>query len=281
MLADTKFLSSLRKLTTDADLLNAVQQRLFEELMAQETQPPKEDIEHLGGPGDFANWVRSTVRAVHDNAEAVVNQVKDNTINKALRGSSLILLQNHRKAMSRKALLFFGDVFEYLQRGRETKSDSISSTVATDIEHAYATSKKHNEPLVIVTHSFGSMILYDLLTSNRLPDVNVDLWVSAGAQVSLFAEMRLYASSASREDASYGKATLGKPKQVEKWINFYDAADIFSYLMVPVFGDTAVADEPFRHNANIKTAHGDYFAQPAFYKQVLEEIEKVKIAAKN
>lgn len=96
--------------------------------------------------------------------------------------------------------------------------------------------------------------------------------------MSLFAEMRLYKTSPTRTDKTYGQSPLGTPQSVGKWVNFYDHADILSYLMNPVFG-SGVEDVDFKHGANIKIAHGDYFVQPEFYRSILNEILKLPIPA--
>jgi hypothetical protein len=123
----------------------------------------------------------------------------------------------------------------------------------------------------VVTHSFGSIIFYDALTSGGLDGVEVKLWVSAGAQTSLFAEMALYRASNPNLPTAQ-QLVLGKPAQVEKWVNFYDAADILSYVHEPVFGTPAVTDVEVREGANLATAHGHYFLTDSFYQRVSAEM---------
>jgi hypothetical protein len=274
ILGDQSFLTELQSKKTDGDFLTVLTNRLFTEVTRLDVKAEKKRVEQLGFKDDLVEWAKHTAESISSSVQGVLRGLKDDTINKSLRASSLVLLQNHREAITRSALLFFGDVFVYLHRGREDNG-SISAVVAKALTDAYETSSKNKEAFVVITHSFGSMILYDLLTSDRLSKVKIDLWVSAGAQVSLFAEMRLFAASPPIKDQTYGSSPIGKPKGVERWINFYDASDTLSYLMQPVFGDAAVRDIPFKHNANLRTAHGDYFAQPAFYKEVLKEIRNI------
>lgn len=167
LLLDGAFIADLRAKKTDDEFLSAVKQRLFSEMKSLTSQ---NDVatEQLGPADDFIRWAQRTAESVKESAKDVVEKIKDNTIDKALRGSSLVLLKEHRQSFSRKALLFFGDVFEYLHRGRE-EADSIASTVAESVATAHLHAVKNNEPLVVVTHSFGSMILYDLLTAGKLP----------------------------------------------------------------------------------------------------------------
>ena len=114
---------------------------------------------------------------------------------------------------------------------------------------------------------------YDLFTSPfieaapEFKDFKVDLWVTVGSQVGLFAEMRAYVGSP--DDVPTDQSpTLGKPERVERWLNFYDAADVFSYLAEPVFGKEAVTDIEVSEGANLKNAHGAYFAESSFYRNI-------------
>lgn len=280
--ADKNFLDQLKMQSTTKDFLDVFHAELVNlanEIAEKNTVAPgkiatpgSKEVDTLGINDLFSN-LNAVTNKLRENAEKVVSTIKENTIDKSSRAASLAALEWQRTDKSRTALLFFGDVFEYLRRGwSKQPQENITTRVAKSIEAAFLKSKERNEPFVIVTHSFGSMILFDILTSYKFnQQIEVDLWFMAGAQVSLFAEMRLFANSGSVPGA--GRPILPKPKQVKRWVNFYDQADIFSYLSTPVFGDQ-VLDIEFKQNANIKTAHGDYFAQPAFYAQLLDEIRK-------
>jgi len=63
----------------------------------------------------------------------------------------------------------------------------------------------------------GSEIFYDLLLSHQLDPVTIDLWVTAGAQKSLFAEMLLFADMAQPLPADTSAYTLKSPPPVKKW----------------------------------------------------------------
>lgn len=279
--ADKNFLDQLKIQQSTKDFLDVFHAELVNlanEIAEKNAVAPGQiattglnEVDTLGIDDLFAN-LNAVANKLKEDAEKVVSTIKSNTIDKASRAASLAALEWQRTDKSRTALLFFGDVFEYLRRGwSKDVHENISTRVAKKVEAAFLKSKERGEPFVIVTHSFGSMILFDVLTTYTFDQpVEVDLWAMAGAQVSLFAEMRLFANSGPVSGS--GNPVLPKPKQVKRWVNFYDHADIFSYLSKPVFGDQ-VLDIEFKKNANIKTAHGDYFAQPAFYGQLLEEIK--------
>jgi hypothetical protein len=169
-----------------------------------------------------------------------------------------------------------GDVLVYLHHGR-TASPNIYQRVRQEL---VSLKPKDAEPLVVVTHSFGSEILYDLLTSDGLDGLTIDLWVTVGAQTSLFAEMRLFGAIPPDIPKDTQNYILGRPAGVTKWVNIYDPADPLSYKHQPVFGD--VTDIPISDGGNLTNAHGHYFVTVSFYETVLRElhIEMERVAAR-
>lgn len=269
---DKSFLDELKSKQNDPEFLEFFRAELINTANGIAKEPPAAAEINTLGFGDMMADLTAVADKLKGDATRVIKKIKESTVDKATRAASLAALQWQRTDKSRSALLFFGDVFEYLRRGwSKDVQESITDRLAGHIKDAYAESKKRKEPFVLVTHSFGSMILFDILTSYKFDEeIKVDLWAMAGAQVSLFAEMRLFGNSSPIPGAV--KPFLPKPKPVNRWVNFYDQADIFSYLAQPVFGEQ-VEDIEFKKNANIKTAHGDYFAQPAFYERLLKEIQ--------
>jgi hypothetical protein len=266
---DTHALAALRGTASDDEALQIVADQVqarFREL-AQAFALHDPNTEALGI--NSIEWVNRYLRDTRRAAKRVVERAQES----AARAPSLLLLSGFRQKLTRPALHFFGDVFAYLHRGRSTEGDSISVRVANAVRNA-ARSCHHTGPLVVVSHSFGSMILYDLLTSGKLDDVEIDLWVSAGAQVSLFAEMRLFSFSPV-DIPSEERPHLGKPRGVRRWVNVYDAADTLSYLMEPVFGSDAVADIEFSEGAHLLNAHGAYFSEPSFYRLIARELRQI------
>lgn len=261
------FLSKIQQAKSDAHIVQLLCDKLLDALA------PLESSRQSMGIAPGSEIYKERVIEFKEHVLNSLSAAKSNLVGKTERMVSLLAMKNYRSKFSTNALLFFGDVFEYLYRGSGA-GDTISSRILDSIRLAAANSEKQGEPLVVVTHSFGSMILYDLLTSNRLDDIKIDLWAMAGAQVSLFAEMRLFEHLRTRSRAD--RSVLGRPIQVSKWLNFYDEADLFSYLAVPVFGKDAVEDIEFKNLGNLKTAHGDYFIQPAFYKRIAEEIDGMR-----
>ena len=240
--------------------------------VAERTGPEK-----LGHFTDAIDWTRGLIERTASAAKKLADDTIDalsGAKDQAERAGSLWLLEHFRRDLSSKGLRFLGDVFVYLQHGR-TANPSISDRVKKGILDAapHTGADGRREPFVVVTHSFGSEILYDLLTSGELDEVTIDLWVTVGAQTSLFAEMRLFAKSPTDIPSNTVKH-LGKPKNVRKWINFYDLADVLSYLHAPVFGQEVV-DIKVSEGANLTNAHGHYFVTPTFYDRIARELEEV------
>ncbi len=234
-----------------------------------------EGLEALG-VGDVlaagARRIGSLIAAARDLARRVAQG--------AARGASLAVLKARRERVTRHAAVFFGDVFEYLRRGQvaaDQQPGTIARRVADHLLAAGRLARDRSEPLLLVTHSFGSAVAYDLLTLPAavgrpgLDNLRVDLWAMAGSQASVFAEMRAFRSSPG-DVPSAGKPALGRPERVARWLNFFDAADVFSYLAEPVFGQDAVTDVEVRAGGNLKTAHSAYFATPSFYRRLTEEM---------
>lgn len=237
--------------------------------------PPTDDLEVLGISDAFAAG-RLRIADLVDQARRLSQRVTQGTA----RWASLAALKAKRQVLTRTAGIFLGDVFEYLRRGQGTPEQlgTIARRVADEVLRGSRVAREGGEPMVAVTHSFGGILLYDLLTSPliaaapKFADLKVDLWVTVGSQVGLFAEMRAYVGSP--EDLpTPERPILGKPELVGRWLNFYDAADVFSYLAEPVFGPDAVLDIPVREGANLTTAHGAYFAEPSFYRRIAEELQ--------
>jgi hypothetical protein len=252
----------------DSSILNKIRtgvESRYKQLAEQEA--PQTDEQTLGTGGDAIAWARGRVQTAVQGAGRMLARLRDTP----LRGASLLLNKAYRDDASRRAMRFFGDVFEYLHQGPD---GPIARRVREKLRAASKTASGEREPFVIVSHSFGASLVYEALTSGHLDDIVVDLWVTVGAQTSLFAEMRLFKSSLD-DLPSEDRPVLGRPKQVRRWANVFDVTDVFSYLHTPVFGDELVSDIAVREGANLKTAHGHYFATESFYRTVAEQLEAV------
>jgi hypothetical protein len=258
--------------TTDSEVLDKIQNGVvdrYRELVEQRNSLVSTgQIQHLGQGGNPIGWVTDHLASLIDAAKSAASSA----IAETQRAASLVALKEVRDGLSRRALRFLGDAFVYLHHGK-TRNPAIFDRVKKGLLALDGRKNQHNErePYILVSHSFGSEIVYDLLSSGTLSDLTIDLWVTAGAQTSLFAEMLLF-DKLPNLPSDMSNFVLGRPSGVMKWINFYDAADVLSYLHEPIFGKRAVTDIPVRAQANVTNAHGHYFVDPSFYQRIAAEI---------
>lgn len=182
--------------------------------------------------------------------------------------ASTKLLAANREALNATLGRFFGDVFIYLDsRGDRQAPGEIPQRVLTGFDVAIAQAPS-DEPLVIVGHSLGGVITFDLLGHFR-PDLQVDLFVSVGSQVAHFEEMKLYKTS---DRAIRPPQKAKTPTTIQHWINIYDEVDIFSYACKPVF-DRVDVDARYDTKTYVVKAHGAYFDQSRFYERLRARID--------
>jgi len=172
-----------------------------------------------------------------------------------------------REPISNQVALFLGDIFVYL-RARDSDPGRIFDPIIKALSEANA-ARSETGKLIVVGHSLGAVILYDLLSSppalERIATASgrplqVDAWVTVGAQPGLFADMGLYAVPPEPD------GRLAKPDCVGAWMNVYDFTDVLSFLAKPFFTD--VEDFEFDNVSGALEAHTAYFQRPGFYKRL-------------
>lgn len=170
-----------------------------------------------------------------------------------------------REILTPKIAVFIGDVFHYL-KGPASGRDDIRKAVLEPIIRA----AKKDEKVILIGHSMGGVILFDLLSDPKTLEVigaktgkpfRADLLVTVGSQVGLFAEMQLYESS--KKDALL---PLAPPVGAALWWNVFDKMDILFFVAEPVF--SGVSDFSVDTTAGIADAHGAYFSSMMFYTRL-------------
>jgi hypothetical protein len=231
-------------------------ERLLREVEV-DSPPPSGDMETLGA----RDWWNAAVEGATHLAISAAAAAS----NPAVRAV--------RPALNEKITYFVGDVFCYL-RSREKNQENcpIVKEVGKAIRDAAALrtptdpSKPPTDPLIIIGHSMGGNIAYDLLTS-FLKDVRCDLFLTVGSQVGLFEELKLFKCSV---ESSKNPNLVMRPANVNRWVNVFDLADVFSYCGKPIFKD--IEDYEFSSGETVLTAHGAYLLQPRFYKRLKARI---------
>ena len=171
-----------------------------------------------------------------------------------------------RQSVHEKASRFLGDIFVYLtNRGTEPAPGLIVQDVLGDLVKAEAAKQPGDDKLVVIGHSLGGVILYDIATTFK-PKLTIDFFASIGSQVALFEEMTLYRASKDGLPPNPPKDKLPKPASLTKWLNVFDTNDVFSFRAETVF--EGPKDHSFDTGYGLLQAHGGYFARPSFYKRL-------------
>ncbi|MBB4575953.1 hypothetical protein [Rhizobium lentis] len=169
---------------------------------------------------------------------------------------------------------FIGDVLAYLnERGSADAPGEIPKRMLRALRIAHNRKKQTGERIVVVTHSMGGQLFYDAIThfasrDESLQDLQVDHWVSCGAQVSFFAELRLLKD---QPDVQKPKK-LPLPTRVTAWTNFYDVNDLVGFIMEPVFD--GVKDLPYDTGYGLALAHTGFLGRPSFFQAIADALDK-------
>jgi hypothetical protein len=186
-----------------------------------------------------------------------------------------------RKPINEMVTLFLGDVFTYIaHRGDAQKPGEVPTRVLTKIKEATDNQKDKNEPLVVLSHSMGGQIVYDLITyfMPQVPaykDLRIDFWCATASQVGLFEELKLFRAS----DHQYGKqhnnqVPFPDRKHLGGWWNVWDHNDFISYSAAKIISD--VDDEDYSSGMSVVHAHSGYVEQPSFFRAFAKKLESAK-----
>jgi pimeloyl-ACP methyl ester carboxylesterase len=134
-----------------------------------------------------------------------------------------------------------------------------------------ANQRTASDPLVIIAHSMGGIIAYDIL-SNFAPNVTADVLCTVGSQVGLFEEMKLFVRSDNAVTQSSGRK-VAKPANITNWINVFDYNDVLSYRLEPVFDEVIDYLYP---SGSLLHAHGAYFSEPTFYRRLADRVREAR-----
>lgn len=189
---------------------------------------------------------------------------------------SRALLHFTRKPLNNAVTHFTGDVFTYLnKRGCIEQPGPIIQKIASQLDKAVAAIDPERDPyLIIIAHSMGGNITYDLLTHFYPDKYAVDLLVTVGSQVALFEELKLYKES-DEAIPNEQQQRVAKPSCVRHWLNVYDRNDVLSYAAKNVF--EGVTDDPYATGAGVLTAHTSYFLRGSFYRRLGKQAHELLI----
>jgi hypothetical protein len=176
------------------------------------------------------------------------------------------LARHLRGSIMQVATSFIGDVMLYLARGVEVR-DLVHKTIVR------ACAQRSNEPLVLIAHSLGGVIAYEYATDPNFADrPPIDLLVTVGSQVALFAEYGLFqAAGAALAHGTSGRRLYPTPGLPGRWLNFYDPDDFLSFPIAGVFPHAAEGDRPCPAGKPFPASHSAYWDNPQLYSTIAQE----------
>jgi hypothetical protein len=244
------------QVTNDGDFINHLLQDVA----------PSSDQQTLGNP---FSWMAAPIMVAAAKLKQAVKGAIGTAIDRGGDFASTKLLGTAREPLNAVLGKFFGDIFLYFDgRGLAVAPGAIPSTILKAFDDARAADP--GGPLVIVGHSLGGVISFDLLGYFR-PDIECDLFVSVGSQIGHFEEMKLFKAS----DPNVRQGQKAKtPTNIKRWINIYDEVDIFSYAIRDIF-DRYDVDAPYDTMTYTIKAHSAYFDQDRFYQRVRARIDQL------
>jgi hypothetical protein len=185
---------------------------------------------------------------------------------------SAAVLTLGRKNTHLCAAQFLGDVFQYLdKRGNKNAPGPIVKKVLNGFRIARNASVLLDSKLIVVGHSLGGVISYDILTHFD-PSIEVDVLVTVGSQVALFEEMALYRASQPTSVPNPATDRVPRPRNVKRWLNVVDPNDVFSFRTEGVF--EGVKDFRYQTGYGAMSAHSGYFRRPSFYVRLGDRLAR-------
>jgi hypothetical protein len=190
------------------------------------------------------------------------------------------LFAEFRRPLNDFITLFFGDVFTYLdERGTAEAPGQIVTTVLDTLSAA----KKANpdEPLVVLSHSMGGQIVYDLVTRflpqiPRFKDLRIDFWCATASQVGLFEELKLFLASKDQYGIDMAEKQVPYPdrRNLGVWWNVWDPNDFLSYTARDIVA--GLSDESYNSGMSLLKAHGGYLERPSFFRELGKRVQNAK-----
>jgi hypothetical protein len=170
-----------------------------------------------------------------------------------------------RADIHRRAALFLGDVFTYLDRRGDRDHPG---PIVDEVVQTLVSAVKAGPPLVVVAHSMGGGIVYDVLSYYR-PDIRVQTLVTVGSQVGLFEELCLL-QAGKQAGCPDGPTRVAKLDNVEEWINVFDRYDLLGFTAERIF--EGVKDFDYSTGKGLFAAHSSYFTMPSFYRRLAKRV---------
>ncbi|WP_271595867.1 hypothetical protein [Bradyrhizobium sp. CCBAU 25360] len=225
------------------------------------------DTQTLAIGDDVLTWLKngaSAIKGTVKDAAAGVKNALTGAATDVARTGFLELSGYVRPNASAFAGRFVGDAFTYMQN-----RIPIIARVLDCVREADKARRPGDQELYLIGHSFGGIILYDILT-HFASDIHCDLYVTVGSQVAFFAEIGRLAADKDLAAAFEQNRPASRPGSAARWINIYDLTDIFGFGTIDVF--TGAKDYKFETDALPLVSHAAYFDTPRFFARLRERV---------
>lgn len=157
-------------------------------------------------------------------------------------------LRRNRHSLSDLACPVIGDLIVYQGRGAP-----VRARIAQVLGQA-------NEPVVVLAHSLGGVAVVDALLLDPGLRARVGYLITAGSQPGFFYEINGLVGMPYARDA-------GLPASFPRWLNFYDKADMLSYLAAPIFGGKVI-DVELASKQPFPQSHSAYWTSLALWQHI-------------
>lgn len=215
---------------------------------------PKVQLVESFGVTDIWNHLKTAVANIANSATALLTNPATRAI---------------RPWVNSRVLLFLGDIFVYLNTRDAAGGSPIIAEVKGAFERADQARNVDDDKLIVIAHSMGGNISYDILTSFA-PNIQVDLFLTVGSQVGLFEELKLFKNS---DPAIKAPAHLAKPPNIKTWINVMDLNDVLAYATSPIFEKSL--DTKVDNHVPVWSAHTVYFYRPTFHQRLQARLQEL------
>lgn len=233
---------------------------------AVEDWQPQGTVPSVPASSDTNNWEAlgfdDTWEQIKEGASRLKGAVS------SLAGRALVDVA--RPGLHHQASRFMGDVLVYLrERGTRENPGAIVREVVDKLDQARSQLRPGDDKLIVIAHSMGGNISYDILTYFR-PDLKVDVLVTVGSQVALLEEMKLFVVSDKTRPVDPKTDRLSLPPNIGRWLNVFDYNDVFGFAATGVF--QGVEDFSYITGRGVISAHTTYFTRPSLHRRLGERL---------
>lgn len=174
--------------------------------------------------------------------------------------------------------VFLGDAIIYLKGDRrgDPRFKLIRDVIKKELQKAAIKARISSDKLIVVGHSMGANILYDMISDPELVKemeteigsmLDIDLFLSVGTQVGLLNDLGLF-----------GPKPLARPSCCKRWWHIFNQMDVLSFG-IGEHSDHYIDQFSCDTNANILDAHNAYFTSPVFQRRLYKRLKQVGLAS--